>query len=128
MPNSARLSGSPTGTLLLIEETHMRHFQFCPNGIVFFLPATRGESGLMDTIFCPLSPEEMSLLRDMGTFWLTRQNGGNRDYILGHQARNVRVTALRSRLYPDWTKKELFNLYREFYFSVEEHELPLKGR
>ena len=106
----------------------MREFQFCPNGIVFFLPATRGENGLLDTIFCPLTQEEMSLLRDMGQFWLTRQNGRDRNMILGHQARNVKVTDLKSRLRPDWTTREVFDFYREYYFSVEEHETPIQGR
>ena len=68
----------------------------------------------------------MNVLRDMGEFWLTCQTYKVSNILLGHQARSVKVTALKSRLHPDWTTTEIFDFYRECYFSVEEHELPLQ--
>ena len=95
--------------------------QYAPNGVV--LTFNVGASNLSETLFIALSDEEKSILKGMDGFWLTAQNYGRRSMILGNQAQNVKVAAIKScSLRKNWATEKLFSEYRELFFSREQYE------
>lgn len=100
-----------------------KEVRFAPKGIVVIVSDAVSKS-LQDTLFAPLSQEQIAKVKAMDEFSLTRKNYGNRAMIIGNQSQYVEIEEIRSYLHKEWNTQEVFSRYREHNFDRgnPEHE------